>query len=91
VIDWRLLATVFATVFVAELGDKTQLATLLYASDRAVSKLTVFVGAATALVLASAIGVLAGNLIAEYVSPRVLHYVAGAGFIAIGIWTLVKA
>ena len=90
-IDWKLLGTVFATVFVAELGDKTQLATLLYASDRAAGKLTVFAGAAAALVLTSAIGVLAGSLIAEYVSPRVLHYVAGAGFIAVGIWTLVRA
>jgi putative Ca2+/H+ antiporter (TMEM165/GDT1 family) len=90
-IDWKLLATVFATVFVAELGDKTQIATLLYASDRAAGKLTVFAGAAAALVLTSAIGVLAGSLIADYVSPRVLHYVAGAGFIAVGIWTLVRA
>jgi len=90
-IDWKLLATVFATVFIAELGDKTQLATLLYASDRAAGKLTVFVGAASALVLTSAIGVLAGSLIAEYVAPRVLHYVAGAGFIAVGIWTLLRA
>ena len=90
-IDWKLLGTVFATVFVAELGDKTQLATLLYAADRAAGKLTVFAGAAGALVLTSAIGVLAGSLIAEYVSPRVLHYVAGAGFIAVGVWTLVRA
>ena len=90
-IDWRLVATVFATVFVAELGDKTQLATLLYASDRAVDKLTVFVGAASALVLTSALGVLAGTLIAEYVAPRALHWIAGAGFIAVGIWTLVRA
>jgi len=90
-IDWKLLATVFATVFVAELGDKTQLATLLYASDRAAGKLTVFAGAASALVLASAIGVLAGSLVASYLSPRALHFVAGLGFIAVGIWTLVRA
>ena len=89
-IDWKLLATVFATVFVAELGDKTQIATLLYAADRAAGKLTVFAGAAAALVLTSAIGVLAGSLVSEYVSSRVLQYVAGAGFIAVGIWTLVR-
>jgi putative Ca2+/H+ antiporter (TMEM165/GDT1 family) len=89
--DIKTLLTVFTTVFVAELGDKTQLATLLFASGREISKLTVFVGAALALVLTSAIGVLAGSLVAEYASEKHLRYVAGIGFIAIGIWTLVKA
>jgi putative Ca2+/H+ antiporter (TMEM165/GDT1 family) len=89
--DLRLLATVFATVFIAELGDKTQLATLLFAADREVSKLTVFLGASLALVLTSAIGVLAGGLIAQSVPERYVNYAAGAGFIAIGIWTLVRA
>lgn len=89
--DIKLLLTVFASVFVAELGDKTQLATLLFAADKEVSKLTVFVGASLALILASGIGVLAGGLISQYVSPKFLHYVAGAGFIGIGIWTMLKA
>jgi putative Ca2+/H+ antiporter (TMEM165/GDT1 family) len=89
--DMKVLLTVFAAVFIAELGDKTQLATLLFAADREVSKLTVFVGASLALVTASAIGVLAGSVIAQYVSEKYLHYVAGAGFVAIGVWTLVKA
>ena len=86
-----MLLTVFGSVFVAELGDKTQLATLLFASDREVSKLTVFAGAALALLVSSAIGVAAGSLLSQYVSPKQLQYVAGAGFIAIGIWTLAKA
>jgi putative Ca2+/H+ antiporter (TMEM165/GDT1 family) len=89
--DVKVLLTVFATVFVAELGDKTQLATMLYAADREVSKLTVFLGASLALVLASGIGVIAGSLLSEYISEKVLQYVAGAGFILIGIWTLVRA
>lgn len=89
--DAKILLTVFTTVFIAELGDKTQLATLLFAADRDVSKLTVFLGASLALVAASAIGVLAGGLISQYVSEKYLHYVAGAGFIGIGIWTLLKA
>ncbi len=88
--DPKVLLTVFATVFVAELGDKTQLATMLYAADREVSKLTVFLGASLALVLASGIGVVAGSLLSEYISEKVLHYVAGAGFIVIGIWTLIR-
>lgn len=89
--DYKLMLIVFASVFVAELGDKTQLATLLFAADKETSKWVVFFGASLALVATSAIGVLAGGLISQYVSPRTLHYAAGAGFIIIGIWTLARA
>lgn len=89
--DLKILLTVFTAVFIAELGDKTQLATMLFAADKEVSKMTVFMGASLALIVASAIGVLAGSFISEYVSEKYLHYVAGAGFIGIGIWTLIKA
>ena len=89
--DLKVIATVFASVFLAELGDKTQLATLLFASDQAVSKLTVFFAASAALVLATGIGVLAGGLVSQHVSPAALKYVAGAGFIVIGLWTLLRA
>jgi putative Ca2+/H+ antiporter (TMEM165/GDT1 family) len=78
-------------MFIAELGDKTQLATMLFASDTQTSKLTVFVGASLALIVTSALGVAAGTFLANYVSEKVLQYVAGIGFIAIGIWTLLKA
>ncbi|MEQ8660558.1 MAG: TMEM165/GDT1 family protein [Gammaproteobacteria bacterium] len=88
--DYRIILTVFTTVFIAELGDKTQLATLLFAADREVSKWAVFVGASAALIAASAIGVLAGGLVAEHVSPRHLQIVAGLGFVAIGLWTLLR-
>jgi putative Ca2+/H+ antiporter (TMEM165/GDT1 family) len=90
-LDLKILATVFVTVFIAELGDKTQLATLLFAADREVSKWTVFIGAAGALVVAAAIGVLAGSLISQFLSERQLNYIAGLGFIAIGVWTLLRA
>jgi len=89
--NWNVLSTVFAAVFIAELGDKTQLATMLFASDKDISKLTVFAGASLALVLSSAIGVLAGSVISQYVGEKQLQYFAGLGFIAIGIWTLLKA
>ncbi len=89
--DLKVLATVFVVVFIAELGDKTQLATMLFAADKEVSKLTVFFGASLALIVASAIGVMAGGVISHYVSEKYLHYIAGAGFVGIGIWTLVTA
>jgi putative Ca2+/H+ antiporter (TMEM165/GDT1 family) len=89
--DIKILATVFATIFIAELGDKTQLATLLFAADKDTSKVAVFVGASLALIMASAIGVLAGGTISQYVSQKHLQYIAGLGFMVIGIWTLLKA
>ncbi len=89
--ELKVLATVFVAVFIAELGDKTQLATMLFAADKDASKVTIFAGASLALILASAIGVAAGGLISQYVSERTLNYVAGLGFIGIGLWTLVKA
>ncbi|MBW2288774.1 MAG: TMEM165/GDT1 family protein [Deltaproteobacteria bacterium] len=88
--DAKLFAVVFGTVFIAELGDKTQLATLLYASDVGNPKLTVFAASALALVLTSAIGVLAGAAVSQFVNPKLLSSVAGAGFIAIGLWMLVR-
>jgi putative Ca2+/H+ antiporter (TMEM165/GDT1 family) len=90
-VDPKLLLTVFGTVFLAELGDKTQLATLLFATKSPAALLTVFVGAAAALVLTSAIGVALGGMVATYVNPRYLSYAAGLGFIAIGVWTLWNA
>ncbi len=89
--EWKIFLTVLGTVFLAELGDKTQLATMLFAADREVSKLTVFFAASAALVLASAIGVLAGSVMSEFINERYLHYLAGAGFIVIGAYTLVTA
>ena len=89
--DWKVISTVFTSVFIAELGDKTQLATMLFASDKQISKLTVFAGASLALIVTSALGVLAGGVLSNYISEKHLHYLAGVGFIAIGIWTLLKA
>ena len=87
----RTLLIVFATVFAAELGDKTQLATLLFASDPDTSKLGVFAAASSALVLSSLVAVVAGDQIARYISPAALKVVAGVGFIAIGAWILISA
>ena len=89
--ELKVFFTVFAAVFIAELGDKTQLATMLFAADKEVSKWTVFLGASAALVVATAIGVIAGTLLSEFINEKYLHYLAGAGFILIGAFTLVRA
>ena len=89
--DWKIFLTIFVSVFIAELGDKTQLARMLFAADKEVNKYTVFLAASAALIVASAIGVLAGSLMSEYINEKYLHYVAGIGFIAIGAFTLYNA
>jgi putative Ca2+/H+ antiporter (TMEM165/GDT1 family) len=89
--DWKIFLTIFAAVFVAELGDKTQLATMLFAADKEVNKYLVFLAASAALVVASAMGVLAGSLLSEFINEKYLHYIAGIGFIAIGVVTLYNA
>ena len=89
--DLKIFFTIFASVFVAELGDKTQLATMLFASDNEVNKYTVFFSASAALIVATAIGVLAGSLFSNYINEKYLSYIAGFGFILIGCYTLYRA
>ena len=89
--DIKLAITVFGVVFLAELGDKTQLATLLFSAKSPESLITVFLGASLALVATSAIGVAAGGFVAQHISPKILSYVAGVGFLIIGIWTIWQA
>lgn len=86
----ELFLTVFTTVFLAEMADKTQLATLVFAAEGH-SKWTVFFGASLALVASSAIGVLAGAALSQWLNPKALNWAAGLAFIAIGVWTLARA
>ncbi len=86
--EWEILGTVFLSVFIAEMADKTQLVTVLFASDKDVSKWAVFFAASAALVLTTAIGVAAGAVLAEVINPRMMSLVAGLGFIVVGAWVL---
>ncbi len=88
--ELKLFATVFGTVFVAELGDKTQLATMLFAADSAKSLWVVFLAAALALIVSTALGVAAGATIARVLPVDALPRVAGAVFVAIGLWMLIR-
>jgi len=90
-VDLKIFFTIFVTVFIAELGDKTQFATMLFATDKEVSRYTVFFAASAALIVASAIGVIAGSLLAEYINTKYLNYIAGIGFIFIGAFILYNA
>lgn len=84
------LLSIFAIIFVAELGDKTQLATLIFASDKETSPWLVFAAAAAALILSSGLAVLLGHLAGRTLEAVPLKLIAGLGFIAIGIWTLAE-
>jgi len=88
--DWKLLATVFATTFLAELGDKTQLALVSFTAGGR-SPLAVFLGGAVALVLTTLLGVLVGTGLSKVIPTRVLHIAAAAGFVVIGVLMLVRA
>jgi putative Ca2+/H+ antiporter (TMEM165/GDT1 family) len=81
--DWTVFASTFATIFLAEIGDKTQLATLSFAVG-GTSRWVVFGASALALVAASAIAVVAGEVISRFVSPIVLRRAAGVLFILLG-------
>lgn len=88
--DWKLFTSTFAAIFLAEIGDKTQLATLSLAAGGS-SRWVVFAGSALALVTASAIAVLAGEALARAIPPIWLKRGAGAAFIVLGIAFLVTS
>lgn len=76
--------TIFFTVFFAELGDKTQLATVLFSAEGGRPKWLVFAAAALALVASTAIAVILGAAAERHLSALPLKLIAGAGFIVIG-------
>lgn len=87
-LELKTLLTVFGVIFIAELGDKTQLATLLFAADKEVSKLAVMFAASAALILSTVIAVTGGALLARYINEYYLRIFAGSLFLVIGVWTL---
>ncbi|MBM4466354.1 MAG: hypothetical protein FJ014_12500 [Chloroflexi bacterium] len=82
--DWKLLWSTFALLFVAELGDKTQLAVICTSASSACPR-TVFLGAALALITATLIGTLAGQVVARFVSPALLRRGAAGLFVLMGV------
>ena len=86
--DWKVFLTTFVTIFIAELGDKTQFAAV-GASAGSSSKFSVLAGVVLALALAGVLGVAVGSVLGEFVSPSVMKWVSGSLFIAIGLWVLI--
>jgi putative Ca2+/H+ antiporter (TMEM165/GDT1 family) len=82
------LWVIFVTVFLAELGDKTQLATVLFAAERDTRPLLVFLAAAAALVASTAMAVALGATAERFLTMIPLKLIAGIGFVAIGLWTI---
>ena len=84
---WSAFWTTFGALFIAEMGDKTQLAAITLAAETR-SPLSVFVGAALALALVSLIGVAVGTLLGQYLPEKLIHSVAAIAFIIIGVLML---
>jgi Ca2+/H+ antiporter, TMEM165/GDT1 family len=89
--DWKLFAATFTTIFVAELGDKTQLAAFGAAAMSQGGRWTVFAGSAAALVATSALAVAAGASLGKAVPLVWLERAGGVLFVGLGVWTLWKS
>lgn len=84
---WSAFWTTFGALFIAEMGDKTQLAAITLAAETR-SPVSVFLGAALALALVSLIGVAIGTLLGQYLPEKLIHNVAAMAFIVIGVLML---
>ena len=87
--DWKTFGTTFVTIFLAEMGDKTQFVALA-ASARTRSTAAVLAAVILALALASILGVLAGRILGQWLNPSVMRWVSGLLFVVVGIWILVS-
>ena len=85
--DIKVLITTFGMIFLAELGDKTQLATLTFAAETK-ARFSVFMGAAGALALTSLLAVLLGSFVARLIPENYVRTGAGMLFIVLGAWMI---
>ena len=85
--DFRALFSTFGMIFLAELGDKTQLATLAFAAESK-SRLAVFFGSAGALILTSLLAVVFGSAVSKMVPENYIKIGAGSLFVILGCWML---
>ena len=83
--------TVFFITFIAEMGDKTQLSTLLFSTNNEINRWGILAAASCALTLATFLAVIIGSELDRFVSAKTIKLISGIGFIGIGIWTLLTA
>jgi len=87
--DWKLLLTTFVTLFLAELGDKTQLVIIGFAGSGK-SPWTVFIGATAALIATSLLAVLVGAGLQKILPVKTVHLISGVLFVGIGLFLIIK-
>src|SRR6184192_4839486 len=86
--DWRVMLTTFGVIFLAEMGDKTQLAAMTMAAEKK-RPWEVFISTSLALVAVSAIGVIVGSMLSQYLPLEWIKRAAGVAFIVIGVLVLI--
>ena len=86
----KTYVAVFASLLLAELGDKTQLATLIFATNPQISRIGVFLAAAAALVVSTGLAVIAGTQLGDWLPSKQVKLVAGLGFLGIGAWMVLS-
>lgn len=85
--DWKMFFVTFMTIFLAEIGDKTQFAAIAVSSQTK-SVGTVLLAVVLALSFAGVLGVLGGHILGEFIRPELMKWISGSLFIVIGLWTL---
>ncbi|HHW68239.1 MAG: Ca2+/H+ antiporter, family [Epulopiscium sp.] len=85
--NWKLFFSAFFTLFIAELGDKTQLAVFCMSADKK-QPIPIFLGASLALILVTFLGAFFGEYISRYIPQHIIKFIAGCLFIGIGIFVL---
>jgi putative Ca2+/H+ antiporter (TMEM165/GDT1 family) len=87
--DWSIFSATFITIFIAEIGDKTQFAAMAAASQTK-STMSVLVATILALSIAGAMGVAAGSLLSKFIDPEKMKYFSGSAFVLMGLWILIR-
>ena len=87
--NWNVTWTTFAAIFLAEMGDKTQLAVITLSASTE-KPLSVFLGASLALALVTAAGALLGGQVTRWIPEALINRIAAVVFVGIGVWTWFK-
>jgi putative Ca2+/H+ antiporter (TMEM165/GDT1 family) len=88
-LDWSVFSATFLTIFIAEIGDKTQFAAMAAASQSK-SIMSVLLATILALAVPGSLGVVAGSLLSKFIDPVKIKYLSGSAFILMGFWILIK-